>query len=63
MGDILQSGDGTYVEFSASTPEADTWMRAQVGDITVRFSFPDEVESMKQFKASAESAGLVLYTP
>lgn len=63
MGDLLQVIDDNSVTFSANTPRADAWMRGQGHHGDAQFSYPANIDAIKQFKADAEAAGLVVSVP
>jgi hypothetical protein len=61
MVDISLNTDGDSVTFSANSPAADLWMRAEYDDQhIVTFHYPSEVEDAKTFRARAEENGFTV---
>jgi hypothetical protein len=60
MADIDQAATGDSVQFTASSPKGDDWMRLRCGSIDVSFDLPSEASEAKAFKEAAKAAGLTV---
>ena len=60
MKDITQAATASTVVFSANSPRADVWMRAQIGDHTVHFALPEDADGAAEFRRSALEVGLTI---
>ena len=61
MADIDQAATGDEVQFTASSPKGDEWMRLRCGSIDVSFDLRSEALEAKAFKEAAEAAGLIIF--
>ncbi len=60
MADIDQAATGDSVQFTASSPKGDDWMRLRCGGIDVSFDLPSKALEAKAFRDAAEAAGMAV---